>query len=165
LRPGGGTALYDAVYLICRDRLAKESNNPPIRRAIILLSDGEDNQSRVTREEAIEMAQRAEVVIYTISTNISGVKLRGDKVLERLADATGGRAFFPFKAEDVADAFTSIQEELRSQYSIAYKPANFAADGRLRTIDISSKTRKLHIRSRTSYYAPSAAKAGSHSGN
>jgi len=164
LRPGGGTALFDALYLACRDKLLKERNYPPTRRAIILLSDGDDNQSRVLREEAIEMAQRAEVSIYTISTNISGVKLRGDKILERMADATGGRAFFPFKAEDVADAFTSIQEELRSQYSIAYKPANFAEDGRLRTIEIKSKTKKLQIRSRVSYYAPIARKQSSHAG-
>ena len=89
----------------------------------MLLSDGEDNQSRVTREEAIEMAQRAEVIVYAISTNISGIKMRGDKVLERIADATGGRVFFPFKLQDVATAFTEIQDELRSQYAVAYKPA------------------------------------------
>ena len=124
LRPGGGTALYDAIYYACRDKLMKARPHGPARRAIILLSDGEDNQSRVTREEAIEMAQRAEVIIYTISTNISGVKLRGDKVLERLADATGGRAFFPFKIQDVANAFSEIQDELRSQYLLAYKPAD-----------------------------------------
>ena len=95
LRPGGGTALYDAVYFACRDKLLKAPQTGPTRKAIILLSDGEDNQSRVTREEAIEMAQRAEVILYTISTNVSGVKMRGDKVLERMAEATGGRASSP----------------------------------------------------------------------
>ena len=86
LRPGGGTALYDAVYFACRDKLMKADRGVlATRRAIILLSDGEDNQSRVSREEAIEMAQRAEVIIYTISTNTSGMKLRGDKVLEHFA--------------------------------------------------------------------------------
>jgi Ca-activated chloride channel family protein len=94
LRPGGGTALYDALYYACRDKLLKKAQNGPTRRAIILLSDGEDNLSHVTREEAIEMAQRAEAIVYTISTNVSGTKGAGDKVLERIADATGGRACF-----------------------------------------------------------------------
>src|SRR5690348_6051019 len=154
LRPGGGTALYDAVYFVCRDKLLKSEQAGPARLAIILLSDGEDNQSRVTREEAIEMAQRAEVIIYTISTNISGTKLRGDKILERLADATGGRAFFPFKIQDVANAFSEIQDELRSQYALSYKPADFRADGRFRSIDIEAEQKNLHVRARKGYYAP-----------
>lgn len=157
LRPGGGTALYDAVYFACRDKLMKQQakESIPTRRAIILLTDGDDNQSRVTREEAIEMAERAEVVIYTISTNVSGVKMKGDKVLERMADATGGRAFFPFKIEDVANAFSEIQDELRSQYLLAYKPADFQADGKYRSIDIVAENHKnLHVRARKGYYAP-----------
>jgi VWFA-related protein len=155
LRPGGGTAMYDAVFYACRDKLMKAATTGPARRAIILLSDGEDNQSRVTREEAIEMAQRAEVIIYTISTNISGVKLRGDKVLERLADATGGRAFFPFKIQDVANAFSEIQDELRSQYLLAYKPADLKPDGRYRSIDILAESHKgLRVRARKGYFAP-----------
>ena len=156
LRPGGGTALWDAVYFAARDRLMRAGNDSgtAVRRAIIVLSDGEDNQSRVTREEAIEMAQRAEVIIYAISTNVSGNKNRGDKYLERAAEATGGRAFFPFKIQDVADAFTGIQDELRSQYVLAYRPDNLVRDGRFRTIDIISQNRKnLRIRSRKGYYA------------
>src|SRR5215469_11241540 len=74
LRPGGGTALYDALYFACRDKLLKVSKGVTVRRAIILLSDGDDNQSHVSREEAIEMAQRAEAIVYTISTNVSGTK-------------------------------------------------------------------------------------------
>jgi len=74
LRPGGGTAMYDAIYFSCRDKLLKEPRSGPVRRAVIVLSDGDDNLSHVSREEAIEMAQRAEVIIYTISTNISGAK-------------------------------------------------------------------------------------------
>ena len=155
LRPGGGTAMYDAVYYASRDKLMKAPTTGPARRAIILLSDGDDNQSRVTREEAIEMAQRAEVIIYTISTNISGTKLRGDKVLERLADATGGRAFFPFKIQDVANAFAEIQDELRSQYLLAYKPADLKPDGRYRSIDIMAENHKsLRVRARKGYFAP-----------
>jgi len=157
LRPGGGTALWDAIYYACRDKLAKESAGVPIRRAIILLSDGDDNQSRVTREEAIEMAQRAEVIIYAISTNVSGVKLRGDKYMERVAEATGGRAFFPFKIQDVANAFTEIQDELRSQYSLAYKPAELRADGKYHSIDILAQNHKnLKVRARKGYFAPKA---------
>ena len=155
LRPGGGTALYDAVYYACRDKLLKASKGTPVRRAIVLLSDGDDNLSHVTREEAIEMAQRAEAIIYTISTNVSGTKGAGDKVLERIADATGGRAFFPFQIRDVANAFAEIQDELRSQYAVSYKPANFKADGHYRTIEIVANDRKnFRVRARRGYYAP-----------
>jgi len=155
LRPGGGTALYDAVYYASRDKLMKAQQTGPVRRAIVLLSDGDDNQSRVTREEAIEMAQRAEVVIYAISTNSSGYKERGDRVLERMAEATGGRAFFPFKIEDVGNAFTEIQDELRSQYSVAYRPASLTSDGRYHSIEILAQNHKnLKVRSRKGYFAP-----------
>jgi Ca-activated chloride channel homolog len=155
LRPGGGTALYDALYYACRDKLLKMGHAGPTRRAIILLSDGEDNQSHVTREEAIEMAQRAEAIVYTISTNVSGTKGTGDKVLERIADATGGRAFFPFQIRDVANDFAEIQEELRSQYAVSYKPADFKADGHFRTIEIVASDRKtFRVRARRGYYAP-----------
>ena len=151
LRPGGGTAMYDALYFACRDKLLKEQQNGPVRRAIILLSDGDDNMSHVTREEAIEMAQRAEVIVYTISTNISGgARHSGDKVLERIADATGGRAFFPFQLNDVANAFAEIQDELRSQYALSYKPADLRTDGRYHTIEILAQNHKnLRVRSTT----------------
>jgi VWFA-related protein len=155
LRPGGGTAMYDALYYACRDKLLKAPRSGAVRRAIVLLSDGEDNQSHVTREEAIDMAQRADAIVYTISTNISGTKGKGDKVLERIADATGGRAFFPFQLRDVSNAFAEIQDELRSQYAVSYKPADFKADGRYRTIEIVALDKKnLHVRSRRGYFAP-----------
>jgi len=155
LRPGGGTALYDALYYACRERLMKAPKGTPVRRAIILLSDGEDNQSHVTREEAIEMAQRAEAIVYTISTNVSGSKGAGDKVLERIADATGGKPFHPFQITDVANAFAEIQDELRSQYAVSYKPADFKTDGHYRTIEIFANDRKnLHVRARRGWYAP-----------
>ena len=154
LRPGGGTAMFDAIYYACRDKLMKENAGMATRKAIILLSDGEDNQSRVTREEAVEMAQRAEVIIYTISTNTSGLKLRGDKVLERFAEATGGRAFFPFKISDVANAFSEIQDELRSQYAVSYVPADFTKDGHYRSIDIVADNKKYKVRARKGYYSP-----------
>lgn len=162
LRPGGGTAMFDALYFACRDKLLKApKSGTPVRRAIILLSDGEDNQSHVTREEAIEMAQRAEAIVYTISTNISGTKGEGDKVLERIADATGGRAFFPFQIRDVADAFAEIQDELRSQYALSYRPADFKSDGHYRTIEIVANDRKnFRVRARPGYYAPSTGPSG-----
>jgi VWFA-related protein len=155
LRPGGGTALYDALYYACREKLLKTPQAGPTRRAIILLSDGEDNQSHVTREEAIEMAQRAEAIVYTISTNVSGTKGTGDKVLERIADATGGRAFFPFQIRDVANDFAEIQEELRSQYAVSYKPAELKPDGHFRTIEIVAADRKnFRVRARRGWFAP-----------
>ncbi len=155
LRPGGGTAMYDALYFACRDKLLKEEQNGPVRRAIILLSDGDDNMSHVTREEAIEMAQRAEVIVYTISTNISRGSRGGDKVLDRIAEATGGRAFVPFQLNDVANAFVEIQDELRSQYALSYKPADLRTDGRFHSIEILAQNHKgLRVRSRRGYFAP-----------
>jgi len=154
LRPGGGTALYDAVYYACRDKLLKQPQAGPMRRAIILLSDGDDNQSHVTREEAIEMAQRAEVSVYTISTNLAGSGGHGDKILERIAEATGGRSYVPFQITEVANSFAAIQEELRSQYAVAYKPAAFRSDGHYRTIEVQANLKGLRVRSRKGYYAP-----------
>jgi len=158
LRAGGGTALFDAIYYACRDKLANaNSATGRTRKAIILLTDGEDNQSRVTREEAIEMAQRAEVTIYAISTNISGIKTRGDKVLERFADTTGGRVFFPFRIQEVSDAFYAIQDELRSQYALSYRPADFAHNGEYHSIRIEpTHDKKLLIRAKKGYYAPTS---------
>jgi Ca-activated chloride channel family protein len=155
LRPGGGTAMYDALYFACRDKLLKEQQSGPVRRAIILLTDGDDNMSHVTREEAIDMALRADVIVYTISTNVTGSRHAGDKVLERIADATGGRPFFPFQLNDVANAFVEIQDELRSQYALSYKPSDLRNDGRYHTIEIMAQNHKnLRVRSRRGYYAP-----------
>jgi len=155
LRAGGGTAMYDAIYFACRDKLMNADRGElATRRTIILLSDGEDNQSRVSREEALEMALRAEVIIYAISTNTSGIKLRGDKILEYFAEQTGGKAFFPFKIEDVANDFSEISDELRSQYAISYKPADFVPDGKYRKIEILAENKKYHVRARKGYYAP-----------
>ena len=155
LRPGGGTALFDALFYTCRDKLMKVPQTGPTRRAIILVSDGDDTHSHVTREEAIEMAERADAIVYTISTNVSGTKGTGDKVLERIADATGGRAFFPFQMREVANAFAEIQQELRSQYALSYRPADFKADGHFRTIEIVANDHKnLRVKARRGYYAP-----------
>jgi Ca-activated chloride channel homolog len=154
LRPGGGTALYDAIYRACKDKLNKGRAEKPVRRAIVIVSDGEDNQSEVSKQQAIEMAQRSEVIIYAISTDDSGLILRGDKALQQLADATGGRAFFPFKMKDVTKSFAAIEDELRSQYVISYRPADFDADGRYRSIEISTLKKDLQVRARKGYFAP-----------
>ncbi len=156
LHPGGGTALYDALYYASRDKLLKSSQVDSVRRAIILVTDGEDNASHVTREEAIEMALRADAIVYTISTNFggSGESDKHDKILDRIAEATGGRSFRPFQLSDVANAFSEIQDDLRSQYALSYHPANFAKDGRYRTIEIMANRKGLKVRSRSGYYAP-----------
>src|SRR5215471_455256 len=151
LHDGGGTALYDAIYKACKEKLLSETSDHPVRKAIVILSDGEDNQSEHSRAEAIEMAQRAEVLIYAISTDDSGLILRGDKVLEDLASATGGRAFFPYKMKDITHSFAAIEDELRSQYSVSYKPSDFDADGRYRSIEITALKKDLQVRARRGY--------------
>jgi len=154
LHNGGGTALYDAIYTACKEKFLKDHPDHPVRKAIIVVSDGEDNQSEHTRAQAIEMAQRAEVIIYAVSTDDSGLVLRGDHVLEQLADSTGGRVFFPFKMKDITRSFAAIEDELRSQYVVSYKPADFNSDGRYRSIEISSLKKDLQVRARRGYFAP-----------
>jgi VWFA-related protein len=154
LSNGGGTALYDAIYKACKEKLLREHSDHPIRKAIVILSDGEDNQSEYTSAQAIEMAQRAEVLVYAISTDDSGLILRGDRVLEDLASATGGRAFFPYKMKDITRSFAAIEDELRSQYAVSYKPTDFDADGRYRSIQITALKKDLQVRARRGYYAP-----------
>jgi len=154
LHAGGGTALYDAVYKTCKDKFLKDRSEHPLRKAIVIVSDGEDNQSEVSKAQAIEMAQRAEVIIYAISTDDSGLVMRGDKVLEQLAEATGGRAFFPFKMKDITRSFAAIEDELRSQYVVSYKPADFDEDGRYRSIEITTAKKDLQVRARKGYFAP-----------
>jgi Ca-activated chloride channel family protein len=154
IKAGGGTAMWDSVYYACRDKLMKEPSSGAVRRAIILISDGEDNLSRVYRNEAIDMAQRAEVIIYTISTSLVERHTKGDDDLKTLADATGGRAFFPVKLDDVVSAFSDIQEELRSQYSISYRPDQFVANGQFRPIQILTDSKKYKVRAKKGYYVP-----------
>jgi VWFA-related protein len=155
LRPGGGTAMYDAIFNACRDRLMKDQPRHKFRRAIIIISDGDDNQSRYTRDQALEMAQKADVVIYTVSTNISKIQTDGDKVLKYLAAETGGISLFPFKVEDLSQSFENISNELRSQYNLLYRPEPLHTDGLYHTIDIKVKNRKdLVVRARKGYYAP-----------
>ena len=174
-RAGGGTAVYDAIFEAC----VKELSHPPrppgdqpdvVRRVMILISDGEDNLSTHTRAEAIEMAQRTSVVIYTISTSTQWVTLddpskektgnrkyqltEGDKVLQDLADETGGRPFYPYHVDDLDQSFQDIGEELRNQYSLAYNPSNHQLDGRYHKIKIEIPGQKgYQVRARRGYYA------------
>jgi VWFA-related protein len=154
LQAGGVTSLYDAIFFSCREKLLFfPPPEPYLRRVMIIISDGQDNQSEHTREEALAMAQRAEVTIYTISTNRTGLEGRGDKVLRRLADETGGRAFFPFEAGDLAANFQEIARELRSQYSLAYVSTNTAHDGTFRNITIQPVDKNLRVRAKNGYFA------------
>ena len=155
LRPGGGTALYDAIFYACRDKLMKDQPLYKFRRAMVVLSDGEDNQSNYTRDQALEMAQKADVVIYTISTNITRIETDGDKIMRYFAEETGGRSFFPFKADDLQQSFENIANELRHQYNLFYRPDPLRTDGRWHAVTIRVRKRKdLVVSARKGYYAP-----------
>ncbi|MGH9397546.1 MAG: VWA domain-containing protein [Terriglobia bacterium] len=157
LRAGGGTGLFDAIYYACKQKMVYSPEPQPyLRRVLIILSDGRDNESQHSLDEALAMAQRAEAVIFAVSTNRSGITERGDKVLTYLANETGGRAFFPFEASDLASSFDAIAKELRSQYSLAYYPTNAAHDGTFRRIRIKPTEKGLHVRARAGHFAPSS---------
>jgi Ca-activated chloride channel family protein len=162
IRAGGGTSLYDAIYLAVNEKLA----NQPGRLVIILISDGDDNSSRISLTETLELAQRRNVAIYSISTNSAAYfgskdQDRGDKTLKRFAEETGGRPFFPEKIQDLAVSFQEIGEELRSQYRLAYIPSNNKADGTFRKIRIDVANKNYKVKARTGYYAPRAPAATS----
>jgi VWFA-related protein len=155
IRPGGGTALFDAVYTACRDKLLDVSRGQePVRKAIVLLSDGEDNQSRVYPDEAIKECQRAETIIYAISTNWTPSRGKGDNVLKQMAQDTGGQVFFPPSLEEVSNSFKDIEEELRSQYALTYTPADFKYDGAFRPIYLFCNDRRYQVRAKKGYFAP-----------
>ncbi len=155
LRAAGGTALYDAITLACDEKLIREIG----RKAIVILSDGEDQSSKATFEQALEMALKAEATIFSISVNRGGFfgvgnTKNGDHVLKQLADETGGRAFFPFKVEELDDAFRQISQELRSQYNIGYLSNNAARDGSYRKIEVKIGEKGMKLNYRKGYYAP-----------
>jgi VWFA-related protein len=154
LRPGGGTALFDAIYFACRDKLMQDQPLYKFRRAMVILSDGEDNNSRSSRDQALEMAQKADVVIYTISTNISRQPTEGDKIMRYFAEQTGGVPFFPFQASDLNQSFENIANELRHQYNLFYRPNPLKNDGLFHNVQIKVRGRKdLVVRARKGYYA------------
>jgi VWFA-related protein len=125
-----------------------------VRRALILVSDGDDNYSRAEESDAIKECQRADTIVYTISTNVSPSKDHGDEVLRQISDATGGQAFYPVRIEDVAVGFRNIEEELRSQYQLVYRPADFKQDGSFRTIYLQALNPRYHVRAQKGYFAP-----------
>lgn len=158
LRPGGGTALYDALYSTCKDQMLTLRESGPVRRAIVLVSDGVDNYSHALETDAIKECQRADTIVYTISTDVSPTKDRaGADALRKIAQTTGGQAFYPERIEDVALGFISIEQELRSQYLLEYRPADFKLDGAFRTIYLEARDPKYHVRAQEGYFAPKAA--------
>lgn len=157
LKAGGGTSLYDAVYMICDEKLLNETG----RRTIIVLSDGEDTSSKYTFENALELAQRSEATIYAISTSRGGFfgipdkrALAGDRVLTQLTDDTGGRIFFPVKDEDLETSFQQVASELRSQYALGYISSNKKKDGSYRNISVKTANKDYKIRHKKGYFAP-----------
>jgi len=154
LKPAGGTALFDTVYVACRDKLLSEHGREPVRKAMVLISDGDDNQSRVRPDEAIKMCQRSETIIYAISTNWTPSRGKGDKILTDMAEATGGQVFFPPSVEEMSNSFRDIEQELRSQYALTYVPADFKPDGAFRPIYLYCNDRRYQVRARKGYFAP-----------
>ena len=155
LRSGGGTAFYDAIYFACKEKLMKDQPRDKFRRAMVILSDGDDTASKYTRDQALEMAQKSDTVLYSISTNTTREEKDGDKVLRYFAEETGGQAFFPFKIEDLDQSFENIANELRHQYNIFYRPEPLKADGLYHQVNVRVKGRPgLVVRARKGYYAP-----------
>src|ERR1700678_1219254 len=168
-RAGGGTALNDAIYRAAEKLVnppVPKGANPEIRRVLVVISDGNDNLSDHALSEAVDSTIRAEAVMYCISTNTDWLELDGDKprkihveggdkVLEQFADQSGGRVFYPYKGEDLAQALWDIGAEPRSQYFIAYSPNNPQASGQYRKIDVQIDRKGLQVRTRKGYYATS----------
>ncbi len=154
LRAGGGTALYDAIYYACRDKLPEDQPKEQFRRALVVIGDGEDNHSTVTREDSLEMAHKAEAVVYTISTNRSGKAEIGDRTLRRFSQETGGISFHPFQARDLEQSFANIANELRHQYFILYSPSEFVNDGSFHKVRVKPQVKNAMVRVRRGYYAP-----------
>ena len=159
---GGSTALHNAVYIALRElskRMAQDDPDAPRRRAIVVLSDGEDTSSLVSFDELLDAASRSDAVIYTIGLGIrDAVPARGGQdgqfVLRRLAQQTGGRAFFPADVKDLADVYADIRSELASQYLLAYESRNGATDGRWRNVAVRVKRAGATVRTRQGYFAP-----------
>ncbi len=162
LAPGGGTALWDAVKF-ASDKLGGLTEEQPAARMLVVVSDGEDNSSSATLKEAIESAERNEVIVYTVSTReLAGGDDAGaviaDGAMRALATRTGGAAFFPDSLGNLDHRLSDLQQVIRSRYLVSYKPAQFKADGSYRKIAVMANKsgRKLRIYSRRGYYAPTS---------
>ncbi len=153
LQAGNSTSLYDAVYLAVEEKLRHEAG----RKVMVVITDGSDTSSRVTEQEAIEAAQRSDVIIY-------GIGVRGDNmvnfgVLKKFAEDTGGSFFSPnSRLEEIRAAFKAIGEHLQGQYSLAYRSTNPKQDGSFRSIDLRCKVSGIRIRARKGYYATKSRK-------
>jgi VWFA-related protein len=153
----GGTALYDALVFACNDRLKIESDQPRLR-VVVLLSDGDDDQSHSTREQAIAAAQAAGVVVFAISTQDENSHFTyggasGNRTLEHIADKTGGTAFLHLSVKSIPKVFATIEEQIRSMYVVSYNVPNPSSDGEYRSVEITivSQT-KLKFRAPKGYY-------------
>jgi VWFA-related protein len=150
-----GTLLYDAVYLSSHDMLAKEVG----RKAMILLTDGQDEGSRLKIQDAIEAAQKADAIVYVLLCAdrgfYGGFGYSGEGDMRKLTDQTGGRVInVGNKFDKLKEAFDQIAKELRSQYNIGYTPTNNKQDGTFRKIQIKTKDNSYKIQARSGYYAP-----------
>lgn len=148
LKAGNSTSLYDAIYLAAEEKLKGEAG----RKVMVVITDGDDTSSKVRRDEAIEVAQRHNVLIY-------GIGVRSDNfvpsVLKKFAEETGGAFFSPYaRFAEIQAAFRAIGEEIRGQYSLAYTPMNMKKDGTFRSINLRCKVRGVRVRTRKGYYAP-----------
>lgn len=120
LRVGGGTTLYDAIAMACTDRMGPTDWRKPTRRVLVLISDGEDNMSRLTRDEAVSRALKAGVVIFTIDTDLSGMSYKGVKTMQHFAEVTGGESFTQVSRKDAPKVFATISDMLDSLHYLRY---------------------------------------------
>lgn len=160
LRSGGGTALIDAVHSVTEEKMATRSS---ARKVIILISDGSDRNSDHTLQDALKVTQTTGVAVYAVGTNkfSADQRKKGIDLLEDLTEKTGGRAFFPHSIEQLEAAFEAINDELRSQYFLAYSPSNELRDGAYRKLRVKiRKGRGIKARHRAGYYAPSPEESG-----
>ncbi|HXN74247.1 MAG TPA: VWA domain-containing protein [Candidatus Acidoferrales bacterium] len=149
----GGTNLYDAVYLACHDELATEAG----RKAVILMTDAEDNGSKLRLQDAVEACQRADSVIHVLLISDSGFYQGfggGPGVARKMSDDTGGRVINVHNEKTLEKAFDVISEELRSQYVIGYYPTNDKHDGTFRKIKVDISRPDVKVLARRGYYAP-----------
>jgi Ca-activated chloride channel family protein len=154
LSNGGGTALFDAVAFAC-GKLAAYPENTHVARVLVILSDGEDNSSHSTLKQSIQASERAGVTIYTISTREDrGDKTDADRILDALAESSGGEAMFPGDALTLNKSFDKLHDLIRSRYFIAYKPADFQPNGSYRAISIVAEKngKHLQVRARKGYH-------------
>jgi VWFA-related protein len=155
MKAGGNTKLYDAV-LFASAKLHRETDPGATRRAIVIISDGEDTFSRGFLHDAAQSALRTQTTVYALSTNdvsMDGYR-KGEAVLDLLSNPTGGKTLPAHNRGKMQRAFETIKEALHSQYLLAYKPADFKPDGTFRSIKIVPRDRKLLVNCRRGYYAP-----------